>query len=192
MATLSASVGGSTVTLGCDDDCRPAGEWFLRYLEQLVPAGSVLGEVAVNFSFSRLSLRREGRGLVVVEPDFDRDPMREVRSDVSFSLRLQGRHLALLRQLGVAPMPCMFDKVIGLEREVALAPRVTAIRVDPTSATDSGWRIYRTGEPAPSFEWVPAHTLVRARPVVLDALALPVGVVVQFEGNEIVAVGPPR
>jgi hypothetical protein len=34
--------------------------------------------------------------------------------------------------------------------------------------------------------------LVRARSAVLDALALSVGFVVQFEGNEIVAVGPPR
>jgi len=142
-----------------------------------------------------VKLIQVGSDLVLHEPDFDGNPFTDYRPSVSTTLMVLGMQIDFLSRIKCEGSTARFDDKIVVQRGCLARDRIYAERKTP-SPGDSGWYIgsaeeaSSTGEPPPASEleviWV--YELLRLRPFVLEALALPVGWLVRWSGSTIDAV----
>ncbi|MCP3102849.1 hypothetical protein LZ198_28625 [Myxococcus sp. K15C18031901] len=188
---LERHLHGVHVVLMCEEDAEEQGEWVLEILGRLPPGGLIPGRT-LRFGWSSLRLDPRGDSLVVTEPDFDGDPRQDWRDDITTTLRVQGRMLETTQTVGVDPLfprhSDTFVAVPGWEE----SPRVALARVRTPEGSDSGWLVLPPGPPGgASFDTFPVHVLLRRRPALLAALALPTGWVAEFDGDTLLGYGRP-
>lgn len=188
---LERHLHGVHVVLMCADDAEEQAEWVLSVLTRLPPGGLIPGRT-LRFGWSSLRLDPRGDSLVVTEPDFDGDPLNDWRDDITVTLRIQGRMLETTQTVGTEPLfPRYADKVAavpGWDR----SHRVAMARARAPEGTDSGWLIVPPGPPGDeTFETFPVYSLLRRRPALMSALALPGGWVAEFEDDALVGYGKP-
>lgn len=162
------------------------------------PAGLPDG-LRIPCGWSTLTVRARGQERVLCEPDFHRDPRRDVVHDVT--LTVQTLYLAELlhRLVRVPPSACTFADTIALAPD-ALDPEVWLHRVHESDFEGrSGWvvggappaqlkRFYRLGE----LRVEPAARLVQLRPHLIKALTLPEGWSARFVDHAVVSVLDPE
>jgi len=188
---LERHLHGVHVVLMCEDDAEEQGEWVLEVLGRLPPGGLIPGRT-LRFGWSSLRLDPRGDSLVVTEPDFDGDPLKDWRDDITVTLRVQGRMLETTQTVGVDPVFPRYSDTLAALPGWAESPRVALARVRAPEGTDSGWLVLPPGTPGDTpFDTLPVHALLRRRAALLSALALPSGWVAEFDGDTLLGYGRP-
>jgi hypothetical protein len=202
MREVSKLVGGKPVSVACTAGQEPLAEDLLQTLARISERDGLRPGSKVRFGWSVLTVReRTGGGLEVCEPDFDGDPLTQIRPQVSTTLGVLAQQTVLARRVGVTPVDVGFEQKLVVARGALDSTRLHLFRSDPASGDDSGWTV--TSDDAPggvddpdSFETRRLFDFLHLRPVVLSALCLPPEFAVVIDGDRIETVfdaeGRPR
>lgn len=190
---VTREVGAWTVALSCASAQEAAAESVLNAIEALAQRRRLHGGLRVRFGWSVLTLTETApRWLTVCEPDFDRDPLQDIRPGVAATLDVIARQAAVARAAAVTPVDVSFEQYIIVGRDAISAREVHLFRDEAESEEDTGWRLTRAGEEPSNdenaFDAIRVYTLLRSRMVVLSALILPREFAVVIEGNSVVAI----
>jgi hypothetical protein len=182
--------------LNCSDELTEQGEWLCALVERIgQKQSSLVDGAAFQVGWSVLKLVRTIEGLVLCEPDFDNDPFRNFRKDVSATLAVVSAQRDLVSKVGCSPVDIRFDDKVVMLKGCLESPGIYAERSDPKKG-DSGWYLGPTSErPAPTvndLEAVWAFELLRKRPHLLSAMCLPANWMVVWNGTEIVGIADPN
>jgi hypothetical protein len=193
MGRHTLRVGDVELVASCDDTYARPARSLLEAVASFHGKGKGLADgVTVQFGWSLLTLRRRGDELRVCEPDFDGNPLSEVREDVTCTLAVLVEQAVVVNRLDVEPVEVRFDETVLLARGCLAERRVYLERSEP-EAGDSGWYVGPVDSPAPeqrpeNFEWLRVYELLGRRAPLLQALGLPTGYLVVFDGDQIDAV----
>lgn len=193
----SRNVAGQVLLLECSPILHGVAEDVLDVFASLSEDGRVPRDgFRIRFGWSLFSLRRERRGLRVCEPRFAGDPLTESNSTIDITLSVLAEQLALLRAVGVEAQDVAFDQQIIFAGDALKASSVHALRTEPQSEEDSGWSVApvpAAGEQvdADNLSVLRVHELVVRRPVLLQAMTLPVGYLVTANGDRLIRVIDP-
>lgn len=190
---LTRRIGKHPVTIQFADDLKPQAEALLDKLAELDAKGPPLHDGSViDFGWSRLTLEAEDDGLVVCEPDFVGDPKEGTSCVIAATLRISLRQAELLQRLGVEGLDARWDSTLAVQRGALANARIYLERMASENPGFSGWYIGEVKDSGPvkreDLESIPVHRLYTERPELLDALALPPGWLVVFDGQVIEAV----
>lgn len=178
------------VILRCHPALERQADWLLRVFQELADEGKGLwaGErVQVGWSF--LTLRQESSQWIVCEPDFSRDPFREIRDDVTCTLTVQAQQNDVLRRVGVELVegcPTFQDRILIGEGCLDIA-KIYLERVE-AAGDHSGWYVGPVDGDVESRSNHLIYELVSRRFELLQVLALPIGYLAVFEGKSIKAI----
>jgi hypothetical protein len=116
----------------CDDAFAPQAGSLLEAVASFEGEGKGLADgVTVRFGWSLLTLRRRRDEVLVCEPDFDGDPFRDLREDVTCTLAVLAGQAAVVNRLGVEPAEARFDEKVVLARGCLAERRVYLQRSEP-------------------------------------------------------------
>jgi hypothetical protein len=190
MIAIEKSTVRLTLSIECQDDLRERGEWLLDVVAafEKTPTGLANGTtVQVGWSMLTLVARADGV-LEVREPAFDANPFVSTRTDVSTTLRVLSAQTDLLRRVGSEGLTARFDDKVIVQKGCLAEPAIYAQRSEPV-AGDSGWYVgLLDGPPATDPENLEAlrlFQLLAIRPSLLAAMALPVGWLSVWQGDEL-------
>jgi hypothetical protein len=144
------------------------------------------GELPIGWT--RLRFAVDGLRIEVLEPDYDGDPEHESRLDISVSLATLARQRAVLNLAGVAGEPIDFDRHVLTVHGALEQDEVFLVRVESPGGRMTGWRLSPTAgmQPEDEVDSIPVHTILRARPELLDAMLLPPGYMAFYTGERLV------
>ncbi|AKQ65568.1 hypothetical protein A176_002480 [Myxococcus hansupus] len=157
----------------------------------MVSAGSVFkdGET-LNYGGLIFALRQRGTSLWLGCPRIEGDSVFDDEGDVSPLLSLLAREIHFARSLGVEPEQVnLWDKVV-LEEGCLSETDVFMERTPDAPSGDSGWFIGRVveGEGERVLTALRVWHLLRLRPRLVDAMALPRRFLVVWHGDDVVGV----
>jgi hypothetical protein len=189
MTRVARSIAGRTIAVICESGQEALTQDLITTIERM-SQGAPRAGMRIRFGWSVLTLREaDDGGLIVCEPDFDGDALRETRPRVDVTLDVVARQAALIRRLGVEPVDVGFDQLIVAARGAFTSRTLLMFRASP-SGDDSGWSLTipedqdRAAAPD-NFEAVRAYTLLRGYPEALTVLPLPPGFAVVIEDRRI-------
>jgi hypothetical protein len=200
MITLKSSKASKPVEVRCEDNLREQGQWLADTIADFETRGRSLGDgLAVDVGWTTFVLRIQPDGsLRACEPDYSADPFKSLRPEVTTSLTILAAQIDLARSLNLESVPCRFDQKLVVRKGVLNEARIFANR-QPPSGEDSGWYIgpAQDGRAAPApkaedLESMRLYQLLKSRPAILYALALPPGYTVVWNGHNIEALADPQ
>ena len=137
-------------------------------------------------------MQADGDDLVVVEPDFWGNPFQDRRPQLNHTLHVLKEQTALLQHLGIAGETTPYDSQVLIAKGCLGERDVYLEKKTPQNNQDSGWFIGSVdGEEAlteDDLDVIYVFELLRERPGLMKALALPVGSLVVFQGDALQAV----
>ena len=149
----------------------------------------------LQFGWSLLTLVERAQELVAHEPDFDGDPLTDLREDVSTTLVVQAMQSAILRKVLAQPeRPALFHQRVVVACSVAHEHEVYCLRQSPTGKDDSGWYVGVANQDQSPEEMrsMRMFELLRTRLVLLSVMMLPVGYMAIISGQDIRAIVDPN
>jgi hypothetical protein len=179
--SLKLHLGARTLVARCDPSLHFEAESVLRLVGELESSGNVIADGArIPLGWSRLSVHTRGDDLVLCEPQFDGDPLADVRDDITQTLAVLVEQASFVQELGTASQPTQFDDELTVACGVLAEPRIYCER------REAGWYIGpRDREGELDCVNLRVYELLELRPAVLRVLALPVGTLVAFDGDVI-------
>jgi hypothetical protein len=206
MITLISNKASKPIEVRCDENLREQGQWLADTVADFEARGRILDDgVAVDIGWTTFVLRAQPDGsLRLCEPNYDADPFKTLRPEVTLSLTVLAAQIDLVRavslrnSLNLEAVPCRFDQKLVVRKGALDEPRVFANRQQP-SGEESGWYVgpAQDGSAAASpqaedLESLRVYQLLERRPTILYALALPVGYTVIWSGHNIEALADPQ
>jgi hypothetical protein len=199
MQSFSQQVVHFEVVLRCSPDLEAQARHILQTLT--LPGVQLRDGLEINIGWSVLFAHRDGEKanrLVLHEPDFTRDPLRDHRPDVSFTLALHSMQLGLVRQAGAKFVPCSYRQRLAVAPRGCLGEeRVTLFRTaNARFDNDSGWLVFTdaVSKAVPTetdHEILYTYELLKRRPALLQVLCLPPEYMARFKGDILDGVGGP-
>ena len=185
------------VLLECNGRNSDLGESVLEKLRELDAAGPHLHAGSqIQFGWSILTLRPEGEGLRVCEPDYLGDIL-QLKPTVDVTLDILRQQVPLLRAVGEDGVDARYDQELAANPEAFATDDVFLKRDAPEFSEDTGWFLGKltdleTARPADDLESVHVYELLRRRPALMAILALPQGYLAIIRGETIAAVFDPN
>jgi hypothetical protein len=192
--SIARDIGGRRVVVACARELQPLAGDVLTTFERLARSeGGLRPDLRVRFGWSRLVLRpHDDDALIVCEPDFGGDPLRDVRPRVDTTLSVLADQAGVLRRAGMTAQDSTFEQLVVVARGALSAASLNLFRSEPSDESDSGWSVTAADAPESTspkdFEAVRAYLFLQMRRVVLSVLMLPVGTAVVIDGDEVVMV----
>ncbi len=188
MGRWTARLGDEHVCVQCEDSFAHLVPPVLNVLTSLHERGQPMVEgLTLRWGWSALVLVRieDGR-LQAYEPDFDDDPLENVRPDATATLRVQAATRELVSLCRTDPLPVLYDDLVVVAGDVLTSPVLMAQRNPPAEVGDSGWYVgsrpgFEVDPPTPRM----VFEMLEHRPALLPALALPAGWQVVVEGDRL-------
>jgi hypothetical protein len=194
LTRVTRTIAGRQVTAVCAPSQEAMARDVLATLARLARSDAPRDGMRVRFGWSVLTLRdAEDGGLIVCEPDFDGDPLRDTRPQLVTTLDVLAGQTAFARQVGVVPEDIGFEQFVVVGRGALAANALHLFRDTPSAEDDSGWSITAAIAPPPpdsadDFDATYVYQFLRLRPAVLPVLILPTGFAVMLDGDRITAV----
>ena len=190
----SIRVGNRELVLHADALLATQARSVLEKLKDILERSGTRAGVptTVDFGWTRFIIIESGSKLVVHEPTFVGNVGDNVQGDVSRSLTIVARQVNVLRLLGVEGCDASFKETLVYVPGHIADKKVYMERAHDKDPGDSGWYVGPVdGKPSPR-EMVSRYTseLLHVRPALLDALLLPPGYLVVWDGDAIEAVVP--
>lgn len=164
--------------LECDARLHGSAQALLDQLRILSDKGPPLhADSKIQYGWSILTLRAEGRLLRVCEPAFDGDPFEELGPTVDSTLEIFEEQTQVLRRSGLSGVDVRFSDDVFVRNRALEAPNLFLKRQLPTQK-DSGWYIGNLDRvdvdgSENAFEILRVFELLRRRRAVLPMLMLP-------------------
>jgi hypothetical protein len=195
----SRAFGDRRVIVYADPELRGEVERFFDSLVELEVSGAKLADgMKIPLGWTTLTLSLHGRDSHVFEPNYAADPERELREDISVSLRILLGQQRVLTDAGIKGESVDFDEHVLVAPGALDAPSVYLVRVVSPGGRMTGWRVAINREnedevsPEGDIDSLPVHVLLKRRPALLAALLLPPGYMAFFELDEIVGLVNPN
>lgn len=194
MTSFDVEISGTRVRAAAEQELHAQVADVFDTLRE-VPAGSLREGFTFRMGWSLYDLAREGEVLFVRSPDYSRDPATDRTGDLTVALWVHLSQVHLLHAVHAPGHVTKFNDKVVLERGAFEARTVTLRRTAPTSSGDSGWFLGIIDDDEdgaqPELEAVYAYQILGRRRSLMQALALPPGWVVGFEGDDVAAVFDP-
>jgi hypothetical protein len=194
VTSVRRSIGGRTVSARCAPGQEPLAEDVLSTFARITGTRAPDAGEQVRFGWSLLTLRDEPSGeLIVCEPDFGGDPLRESRPRIDTTLAVLAEQTALVRRAGVEPADVAFDQFVIVARRALASPVLHLFRANASNDEDSGWSITAPGETASpdapeDYAAARVYQFLELRRAILTVLALPPQFAAVVDGDRIVTV----
>ena len=165
-----------------------------------LPSVSLKDGLEIPVGWSSL-IAKEDAGthrLVLHEPDFAGNPLEDVRPDVTTTLALHSTQLWLAKQMKAAFSRTTFRQKVAVVPGCLSEERLVLLRTAGTRfEDDSGWLVFPDGPEGPSqtereHHVMYAFEIMKQRPVLVQALCLPVDFMARFKGDTLDSVGLPH
>lgn len=183
-------------SLSCEPNLESHGVWLAGLVSSMETKNPGLYDgVTIQIGWSVLKLIQVGNDLVLHEPNFSGNPFVEYRPSVSTTLAVLAMQTALLSKLKCDGLPARFDDKVVIQKGCLSHNHIYAERSTPKPG-DSGWYIGSAEEkssmagppPVSELEAIWVFELLRLRPSVLEAMALPAGWLLRWNGSDIDAI----
>lgn len=190
MREFERAVGETALVVRSDARLAPQAEWLLRTVAKVLEATPFREGMTIQVGWTRFMLRTQAGRVIVCEPSFQGNPFAAANLDVTLSLAVLASHDELIQALGIEPEPVSFHHSVLIEQGCLSERRVFMLRTGPSEGDDSGWCVARVGQPAPTeasdnAEWIRATELLRVRRPLVIPLILPVGYIVEWDGDAV-------
>jgi hypothetical protein len=189
--TQAIHLGDRQLIAHCSAQHDPGAHRLLENLARVDADGPPLAPGSkIDYGWALLQIEAHGEDWLVCEPDFESEPMHWLPS-VDATLGVLEAQAEFVQRFGVAPQPTRADRTLWLMPDAATVPCVYLHRTPPDSPGDSGWYVgcdVDSGIPGQRATRVPAGRLLSRRPALVAALAMPLGYLLRFEGDELVEV----
>ena len=192
--SIARDIGGRRLVVACARELQPLAGDVLTTFERIAQSdGGLRPGLRVRFGWSRLVLQpHDNDALIVCEPDFGGDPLRDVRPRVDTTLSVLADQTRVLRQAGMPAQDSTFEQMVVVGRGALAAPSLNLFRSEPSDDGDSGWSVTAADAPESSspedFEAVRSYLFLQMRRVILSVLMLPVGTAVVIDGDDVAMV----
>jgi hypothetical protein len=179
----------------CKDSLAPVVQEVFQCFAELAQSGHILHPgTTMQFGWSRLVLQSNAEdapgSLRVCEPEYFSDPFTGHNLTLDITLSVLCEQVGWLRELDVPGVDIFFDSPLVAVPGALQAQHLFALREEPATARDSGWALAPV--PAPggaidtsSLQSFRVYELLKHRPELLSILTLPVGYLVEFDGNRV-------
>jgi hypothetical protein len=190
---IAAQVGQEQVFAECDREYRSVAKQILALMNSESAKGSpVFESMTIQFGWTAFMLKRDSGKLMLHEPDFDSDPMTNLRRNIDCSIRVYLQQQAVIADLGLSNWkPTRFFEDI-VAAHGSLSERRLIAKHYKDSQGITGWVIFHAESNQPltletlpdQYGKLPAWQLLHARPGLLSYLALPPGFTVFLNGDD--------
>lgn len=185
---------GITLVVEYVDALELQARWLLCTVARLFGGEELRDGSSIDVGWVILTARGQGRELILCEPDFDGDPFHHQSPTVTTTLMVLSQQRDVLARVGNDGTPTRWNEKVVLAKGCLSARKLYLERKADVSAGDSGWYIGPVGEDGPTGELEAryAYQLLKERPELAQALALPPGYLVVFNDSTIEAVLNPE
>jgi hypothetical protein len=191
MIACSEFVGGKRLTIRCEQRVSLQAKWVLAFLRKFEQEGHLLSHgTRIEMGWVILTIAETDGTLVLLGPDFERNPFFDTTDDLTVFLEVQGMQNDILRRLDIEGARASFQDKIVIAKGALDQDRVYLERTPDASKGDSGWYIgpVAVSEEQPQLDAVYVFELLKSRRSLLQVLPLPPGYLVVFNGDQIEAI----
>src|ERR1051325_8107672 len=177
MPTSSSQLGDDNIVVNHAAHLAAQAQWLLGLLRQLHDQGVALEEgKRIQIGWSMISFRlAEPHLLVVTEPDYDGNPFRDTRDDLTVTLDVQARQNDLIRRAGATAQAVSFQDKIVMAQGCFRGRHLYMNRMPNPPKGDSGWYIglrEAAGDTQIALEAIYVYQLLQLQPALLPVLLL--------------------
>lgn len=191
MNRFEKAIGQYKVIIHCIPSLYRQAAMILEVIKCFHEKSGWLGDgVKIKVGWSIFTLCAKEQFLIVYEPDYTKNPVSDLREDISCSLGILAEQVNLLKRLNIEAEDISFQDKILVAHNALKQRKVYLERKRSENSGQSAWYIgiVEGDEPAEKNEIFFVYDLVQIRPALLKAMTLPSGFLIVFDGNEIEAV----
>lgn len=192
MKKRTLAAGNAVLVAHHADGLGDHAEWLLHAVKSFDGRGKGLVDGAtIQIGWAVLSLRQRGSELWICEPNFSKDPLKDIRPDVTVTLMVLGQQREVMARLGEGLdfLAVRFDEMILIAKGCLAEPRLYLHHRWEKEGTDSGWYIgvvdQELENTPDNFEKIFAYQLLQSRPELLQVLILPREYIAYFDGERL-------
>lgn len=191
MKEFTTTISGTLLKAKCDENLSLQAEWLLQTIKEIGERKNGLedGET-IRLSGTILTVRKNGEGLVLYEPDYAGNPFKNTIDSVNNSLIILAQQNDVLNKLGIVGTPVLFSEKVVFAKNCLQSKKIYLERSANVSSGDSGWYIgnAENKSEATELEALYVYQLQKIRPEIMSVLSLPSGYLTVFDGNKIEAI----
>ncbi|WP_309479522.1 immunity protein Imm33 domain-containing protein [Brevibacillus agri] len=187
-------IGNRTFVVTCREFLEKQADFLLDLFADVENESGPLrngAKIQVGWTILIINEREGHEGqMEIVAPDYDTNPFTETNRDLSVSLYVQMAQNHCLQTLQLAGETALFQDKIVVAKGALEEEHVYLQRAEQAEAGDSGWYLGPVqGEvDSDGLESYYIFQLLKRRPSLLQALALPCGYIAVLKGDQIEAV----
>lgn len=184
--TLEKVIEEVTLVANCEPSLQSHGRWLLDRLSET--RSWVVEGQPLQVGWSLFTPVRVGARIWVHEPDFECDPERNTRNEISVSVGILAQQIEVVRRAGVTPRDVYFADVMEVQQGALEATDAVLERFETANRGHSGWIAKPRGDDSGELRRIPVFELLRRRREWLQVLCLPPGYMAVFRRSDIEAI----
>jgi len=194
--TYSSNINGNIFSAKVKEPLYPQVQILFKVLEK-IPSEKIKNGYSIEIGFSVFSLVEREKGYCIVVPDYMKNPFSDKTEDLTIALWVQLEQTDLLRLCNLEGESVRFDDKLVVAKNVLQEKYISLQRYSDLGKDASGWCVESVvygedkkfqGVPTNDYETIFAYHLLKFRPALLKALALPYEYIAVFDGETINAI----
>lgn len=178
MKEFERIIAGITVIACVRSDQESLVDYVFSVIESVTNGTPPKTGMTIQFGWTRFSLLAHGNKLIICEPDFNNDPLRENRHSIAESLDVIEGQVSFTRLHKIEPCEIRFDSILLIRKGSLDTLAIQLFREKNSDPVDSGWTVTAYGDDEASddpddYETIPSYKLLSAWPNMLSVLVLP-------------------
>jgi len=138
-------IGDHQVVAYCPESLASQVAELFKSLSALNEKGPALGDgMIIRFGWSDLKLSLYGDELVLMEPDFSSNPLRDYLPQVTVTLEVLTEQVTLLKRLSVSTLDINYRQDVIIAKGCLQKSNIYLERTETKEKDDSGWFIGET------------------------------------------------
>ena len=193
LITYTEEINGIDFRFSSEEVLRPLAEPLLEAIGQ-IPVDKLKDGFRIEAGFSTFTLSYHDGGYDIAAPDYTDDPFTVLTTELTMALLIQYKQVYFLKKQGVMGQTVHYYDKVAVAKGALESSTISIHRYDDLGG--SGWSVDlytvdENGKAVPveseEYEAVYAYELINKRPELVDALALPYGYIVVYNGSDVIA-----
>lgn len=191
--TYTEKINGTEFSFSTEEVLRPLAEPLLEAIGQ-IPVDKLKDGFRIEAGFTTFTLSYHDGCYDIAAPDYTDDPFTVLTTDLTMALLIQYNQVCFLKKQGVTGQSVHYYDKVAVAKGALESSTISIHRYEDLGG--SGWsvelyKIDENGKAEPveskEYEAVYAYELIGKRPELVDALLLPCGYIVVYNGSEVIA-----